>query len=453
MKNFLYIFTFIITCILGILGASYNIFLPVAIVGFIFIAVIIFKNYEIGTYFIALYVLMDYFIRNFISIPALSSLWDELLFLSLFLLWIYKWIVHRKDTKYRWTPLETPIILFFLIGIFLIIVNSPDLRITIEGFRAVVQYILWYFIVVQLLKTRSGAKKLFVSLVFIGIILGIHGVYQYIIGVEMPQHWIDSLEKGLRTRVFSIIGSPNILGSLMTLTIPMSISLVFAEKKTGKKIFFLCASIIMTACLIFTFSRAALIGFIIAMAIFALLKDRRLIIPAVICAILVIILVPSIVDRFTYLLSPTYIEKSLQGGRLTRWLTGLEMLKEQPLFGVGLGHFGGAVAMNNDIPNTFYMDNYFLKTAVEMGIIGLAAFMYLMYQVVIWSYKTLIKMKDRYFINITIGALSGMIGVIVHNFFENVFEVPMMTTYFWVLAGIIMFLRSLNEDNEKINNY
>lgn len=441
MKKQTYIVAITIFVLLGALGGSSRLMIPLLLLlGFIGTSIILF-DYQKSLYFIGIYILLDYFIRNYIGIPILESSWDELMFIVIFALWIYKLILYRKENDYILTPLDIPIILFVLLGGWEVLVNSPNTRIAIEGLRVVIQYIFWYFLIVQMLKTEKEAKRLYIILFLIGFALGAHGVYQYIVGVEIPQNWVDSLEKGLRTRVFSIVKSPNVLGSLMTLTIPMGISLIFAEKKIGKKIFYTLASLIMIACLIFTFSRGAWLGFIAAITIFILLKDKRLIIPAIFAVLLIVIFVPTVVDRMAFMLSSEYINKSLQGGRLTRWLTGIEMLKNQPFLGVGLGHFGGAVAMNNDIAGTFYMDNYYLKTAVEMGIVGLLAFLWLMYQVVIWSYRTFIKIENTYYKNIVHGALAGIVGVIVHNLFENIFEVPMMVTYFWLLAGIVMFLR------------
>jgi O-antigen ligase len=256
----------------------------------------------------------------------------------------------------------------------------------------------------------------------------------------MPSTWIDTLEKGIRTRAFSIIGSPNILGSLMVLLIPVSIGFICSETRTLKKLAFAGMTFIMTLCLVVTYSRGAWIGFAVAMAVLALMIDKRLLIPAALGAVAVFIFVPSVGDRLVYLISPQYMKSSLTAGRAIRWLTGLKMLKENPLLGVGLGRFGGAVAMTNKLPGTFYMDNYFLKTAVEMGLIGLTAFCVLIYNALAWSFRALRNLANTRSLRPAQGALAGMIGVVIHNFVENVFEVPMMVTYFWLFAAIIIFL-------------
>ena len=119
------------------------------------------------------------------------------------------------------------------------------------------------------------------------------------------------------------------------------------------------------------------------------------------------------------MLSSQYVASSIRGGRLRRLDAGLKILRDNLWIGVGLGHFGGAVAMNN-IPGSFYMDNYYLKTAIEMGLVGLAAFLALIFSVLSWSHRVLLRVKDKAKYELVLGAFSGMCGVLFHNLFENI---------------------------------
>ena len=424
----------------------------------IFITVILAK-YETVTYILALYPFLDFGFRSFL--PAFASIWDELLFIAMFGVWGYKYFVYRKEETFKQTPLDMPVILFIIAMVVVLIFNSPDYRISLEGFRAVVQYILWYFVIIQLLKDEQSAKNVCLVFVLVVSIMALHSVYQFIIGVETPAHWTDSKEAGVRTRVFSILTSPNILGSLVALATPICLSFVFMAKKLATKLIYLFFAMMMVATLLFTFSRGAWIGFAGGICIYVFLKDKRLFIPVILLGVLAIILVPGVGNRITYLLSPEYIESSLRGGRLVRWADGLKIFSYNPIFGVGLGHFGGAVAMNNGLTyplglqnfKTYYMDNYYLKTAVETGLFGLLAFVMLMYQVFLNSIRTINITKSKDIKELEIGILAGLFAVIIHNFVENVFEVPMMTSCFWLLVAVIMHLWYINYNKakEKIN--
>ncbi len=419
---------------------------------------IVFANYQIIAYILCLYPFIDFVLRSFV--PSIASIWDELLFIAMFLVWSYKYLKYRDQEGVKQTPLDLPVILFLIAMLVVFILNSPDYRISLEGFRAVIQYILWYFVIIQLLKDTKGAKRLCLIFVIVVSLMAIHGVYQYIIGVEMPAGWVDSKEAGVRTRVFSILTSPNILGSLLTLALPLTLSFGVISKNIKTKSLFYFLALMMVGCLVFTFSRGAWIGFGVAILVYVFLKDKRLLVPVIILGLLAVVLVPGIANRITYMLSPEYIESSLRGGRLVRWITGLQILKGTPLFGVGLGHFGGAVAINNELSylvgtemvETFYMDNYYLKTAVETGLFGLFAFVMLMYQIIVNGLRTIRITTDKVSKELEIGIFAGLFGVIVHNFVENVFEVPMMTSCFWLLVAVLMHFWYINYKDNDIKN-
>ncbi len=452
VKKHVYILAGLIFFILGMVGAFTSIKLPLALVAAVVFLSIILLDYQKATYIVALYTVIDYFLRKVFQSGMLSGNWDELFFILCVCLWVYKWLVQRKIQPYRWTPMEFPIIIFMGISLFLLFFSTPNLRIGIEGLRAIIEYIFWFFVTVQLLKTTRGAKHLIYVLLLVGTFIALDGIRQYVFGAEMPKNWVDKAEYGLR-RVYSIVVSPNILGSLMTLLAPISVSMVFFERRISKKIFFIIASLLVITCLIFTGSRSAWIGFMVAALVMVALLDKRLILPSILvlgtAAAAAMVFFPSVGTRISYLLSDQYMANSIKGGRVFRWTEGLNILKQHLFFGVGLGHFGGAVAINNKIRGTFYMDNYYLKTAVEMGLVGLTAFLALMYNAVVWSLRTVRKLKTWRYAHIARGGLAGMCGVLVHCLFENIFEAPLMVTYFWLVAGVIMYLGYVAE-NETI---
>jgi O-antigen ligase len=150
--------------------------------------------------------------------------------------------------------------------------------------------------------------------------------------------------------------------------------------------------------------------------------------------------VPSVANRILYLLSPEYIESSSKGGRILRAIQGFELFRENFWTGMGLGQFGGSVALSHKLNNTFSMDNYYLKTAVEMGIFGLTAFVILMYNTVMWCSRAISKIADAAQKDWARGITASLVGIVMYNFTENMLEIPLISSYFWMLAGIVMFL-------------
>ena len=437
--------------VLGLFTGSTKIIL----LGFIAIASVwlMCSSYETGIYILATYSFVDFFLRQYMA--GLAGAWDELFFILMVCVCIYKGVRSRKEVISKSTPLGNNIFIF--IGIFaILLLLSPDFSIGIEGIRAVCQYMLWFFVVLQLLRNTSDVKNVLMVFTIVAGFMAMHGVFQYIIGAEMPDAWVESSES-IRTRVYSILSSPNIFGSVMVLAAPVTFSMAMIAEKKREKLFYIFLFLCMMGSLVFTYSRGAWIGAACAIGIYVFAKNKKLIIPAIIAGFMVLIFVPSIGNRFFFMFSSAYLSSSMKGGRLIRWITALKIMKAHPLMGLGLGQFGGAVAMNHGLVayveglpiKTFYMDNYFLKIGVEAGLIGLIAFIWLMYRVFILSIKTIGITKDKNMKELEIGILAGLTGVICHNFVENVFEVPMMNSLFWMLAAIMMHMWYMNHNNRR----
>lgn len=394
-------------------------------------------------YLLILYVYVDRGVRTFL-VP-LSSVWDELLLLT-----FAGWILVRRilfKKKYYFTRLDIPLISFILVYTSITFIYSPDLGIGIEGLRAVVQYMLWYFMIVQMVDSESVLERVLMLMVFSVGLLGAHGTWQYFTGAEMLGNWVDSSES-IQTRAYSIVGGPNTLGSLMVINIPIAFGMFIVEKDIIKKILYMVSTLFMGLGLIFTFSRGAWLAAFIGIIIMFVFLAKRMIISITTVLLAAVMSIDTIWNRIYYMFTKEYISKASTGGRLYRWQYALEEWQERPLFGLGVGRFGGAVATNHNL-TPFYMDNYYLKTLTESGIIGLTAFVLLVLSSV-WNMILYIRgtLDQRYRI-IMISIFSGAIGLLIHNGVENIFESPFSVVYFWTYVGLLVAIHKIERSKVK----
>lgn len=371
------------------------------------------------------------FIRNKISIPVLGSLWDELTFLSLLAMVVISLIFNRRE---RTSRISGGIGLLILMGIAYTVLDLTDFGVNLEGFRAVFQYMLVFFAGFYLVRDNDDAKFLLTVVLVLGALMALYGIYQYVTGAPMPARWVNAGE-ALKTRAFSITTSPNVLGSQMALLTPIAIGFAAAEKSWAKRLLWFLAAGVMGLCLVFTFSRGAWLAFAGALAVISILYDRRLLIAGVAAVVLVVIFVPSVSTRITSMFTPEYLEKSAGSGRIKRWFDAYDQMRLDPLFGVGLGHHGGAVA--NRHFGSIYTDNYYMKTLAETGLLGLSLFLWLITTSLHQAYKAWQTLTDPRWRFMAAGIFGGLLAVALHNGVENIFETPYMNTYFWLLLGLI----------------
>ena len=406
--------------------------------------IMLFVDYEKATIIVAMFTVFEFILRTLIGHPLISSIWDEAALLLCFGIWFYKWLSFRNQTPYRSSPVDISIIFFMAVSVALLFIAAPDFSIGVEGLRVVIQYMFWFFVVTQLLKTPAGAKRIINIVLLTALFVSLYGIYQFIIGVEIPANWVDQAEGKVRTRAFSIFTSPNMLAGYLSLLIPVSVGMFFAENNKARKAYYGIVTVCMGLALLFTLSRSGWIFCFAALLFYVWMKNRKFIVPMLFCMlalfILSVIFMPSVANRILYLFSPAYYASSSTGGRIYRIAKGFELWKQYPLFGMGLGQFGGSVALSHKLNNTFSMDNYYMKTAVEMGIVGFIALLILLYNTFVHCYRAMKKITDTEQKNWAMGILSGLVCVIMYNLTENMLEIPLLSSYFWMFAGIIMFL-------------
>ncbi|MCQ2420019.1 MAG: O-antigen ligase family protein [Clostridia bacterium] len=398
---------------------------------------------------VGLYALIDYVLRDVLAVPVLSSGWDELLLLFAVLWIIIERIGKKPAIEAKANPLDLPVLLFITVGFCLMCFNDPYPGIQLDGFRATVQYMLWFFLVTRLMRNDRDFHILYLTLVGLATVIALHGIYQYIVKVPMPSNWVAAAETAVRTRVYSIFGSPNIMGDFMVMFVPMAAALAYYTGDQRLQLLAWLAAIVMCFACLFTMSRGAWAALAVAILIFVLFVDRRLFLLLFAGGIL-LLFIPFVRTRIGFLFTDDFVAANTNGGRGGRLINAMALLRSySPTFGVGLGMFGGAIGMQNQVLDWidyFYVDNYYLKILVEMGYFGLCFFILtlvcLLGCLARSIYRTGISMKrgtDKTY-PLAVGMSAGLCGVLVHCSAENIFEEPYMMVYFWAIAAMVVWL-------------
>ena len=169
---------------------------------------------------------------------------------------------------------------------------------------------------------------------------------------------------------------------------------------------------------------------------------------------------PFVRSRIGFLFTADFAEANTSGGRAGRKLVAMTLLEQRgKATGVGLGMFGGAVAMQNQVidhQEYFYVDNYYLKLMIEMGYTGLSAFLITVLSFLANGCRALYRTAQQKrqglsrLFPLCAGIFAGLCGVLVHCGFENIFEEPYMMAYFWSLAGLLMWAGFLRESTQEV---
>lgn len=388
-------------------------------------------------YILCAYVLLDYALRN-IGGGMMASIWDELLFILVIGTWTL--LVALKGIRPRAVKLMLPLLCFYAAVFFIYLIKSHEAGYAMMELRSLIQYTFWVLVGLNLVQERREVKNLCDVFLLVGLVAALYGIYQYVAGVAIPSTWVDQAEAGVRSRAFSFVGSPNVLGSFLILHISIAFASFMAAQHPVKKRLYLIATGVSILCLVFTLSRGAWLVFLVAFILLSLWLDKRILIALIIMSLVTPLAVPSVYNRMAYMLSPQYITSSTEGGRIGRWTQALEYWRAEPETGLGLGNFGGGTAIAAYPRSAYSVDNFYLKIGTEMGLLGLAAFLYLLLAAIRLSRRALALTEDRYLRILGTGIFVGLLAILGHNLVENMFERPLMATYFWFFLGLLLAL-------------
>lgn len=373
-----------------------------------------------------------------ILVLALASMMSLLLMASI-----------TPDFKFKHYKINTWVFAFAIV-IAISALISISMAESIRIAMLMIAFVIFYFVVINVITTKKQLKMILYVLTVIATLTAVYGIYQYMFGDVYSQAWLDDeMFEDIKMRVYSTLENPNVYGEYLLLIIPIITALLWTEKGWKKKLFlFVCLGITGLA-LILTFSRGCWLGIIFAIAVLAIIIDKRFIFLGIILLLLAPFILPdTIMNRF---MSIGNMEDSSTSYRVYIWMGTLAMLKDYWISGVGMG----ITSFNTIYPLYSYNNivaphshNLYLQVIVEYGIVGFITMIGVMYN---YFKELIISMRVKK--NIIVGGLmSGMLGFLLQSMTDHTWYNYRVVLMFWVIVGISIAASKINigeKENDK----
>jgi putative inorganic carbon (HCO3(-)) transporter len=143
--------------------------------------------------------------------------------------------------------------------------------------------------------TGEQAKRWSLDALIIGaVIVSVIGLIQFSRGIETSAAWIDpTAREDIKTRVFSVFDNPNMLSVYLVSVVPLTLDRFISSRRP----LWLASFAVILACLGLTFSRAGWASALLGLMIFAVLRDRRLLVVFAVFLILTTVFAPKTGSR------------------------------------------------------------------------------------------------------------------------------------------------------------
>ncbi len=410
-----------VAAVMGIIsGISDPLLCTVAIMA-IFYACAVFARYEIGIYSIL-------FLAAFLPTAAVAGL------CVLSCAGFGYALLSGRVKNVTPSVLAPGVMLYILFAVFST-ATSFDIPSSAFIFCVYMVFIATYFVMVNTFTTKArykGACACFaIGVLFIAAI----GIWQNFNVSSTTSSWVDSnMFEDIKTRVYATFDNPNVLGQYFIITLPFVFALFSSVKKPLVKLGWLAVFAVGFLCLIYTWSRGAWVGVMLALVIFLLIRDRRWFVLCILGLLLMPFVLPeSILNR---ILSLGNTGDSSTAYRVSVWIASYRMALEFWMLGVGYGSDAFAAVYSNYALNgagfALHSHNFYIQLVTDAGVGALLSFVLIVLTALSRTCKVSAPKDVR---NISLATVGIMAGYMFQGIAESLWYNLRMSLLFWIVMA------------------
>jgi putative inorganic carbon (hco3(-)) transporter len=313
------------------------------------------KTVPVSLYMVALLVRPQDWVPGFVGFPTGGILISLCLAIGFTRL--------RADTA-RYRVPQNLLMVFYLITIFVSTLMGSGAENAIDYTILYLKRILVFFMIIWLVDSEEALLNASILFKLLTLFLAYQAVLQALTGESWGGLTQYPGYNEIRVRWYGDWDGPNVFAILFVIALALSFEYVFGQNGLGSRIFhaFLCSAYLVG--IYFTNSRGAVLSAACSLFFFFFMRKKNVvgITIAVACFAALMFFGPS-------RMSEVHSGESSAHERTWLWEQGLQMLKNNPVLGVGRGQF----TKNTDgllIAHSNYVQNF-----SELGLVGFFLFM------------------------------------------------------------------------------
>lgn len=370
-----------------------------------------------------------------IRLGSIAFSLNDILLFFVFLLWIVLDYKKIKKTKFK---LLKPIAIFIAVGAFSLAINFINLKVN-EFFVALLYLLRWalyssfYFILVT--RDKEFLNKVrHILLIPISVVLSL-GVLQYLYYPSLRNLFYLGWDEHLY-RLFSSFLDPNFAGTFLVISFFYLIYLSwqsYLKKKSNLLILTSFLAVINFASIYLTYSRSALIMLFVSLIVFlTLIKKIKILFVLILVFIALIFLSPKAFQtEGTNIFRVFSSQERIKSAQIA-----VSIIEKSPVFGVGFNAYRYAqnkyANLNDSKWETTHSgagtDNSLLFVLGTTGIVGFAAYLYLIYKLFLLG-------KEKLSNPMSVVLISVLCGLLINSLFINSLFYVFILQWVWMLAA------------------
>lgn len=362
----------------------------------------------------------------------------------LFALWIVRQL-QVGQLAISWNPLFPPMLAFMaVIAVQLIFKHTSYRYATYSEALLYVAYGMLCFVIVQSLRRTADLRTMAISISAYGAFIALFALVQSA-SSNGKLYWLITLHQG--GFIYGPYVNHNHYAGLMEMLTPVPMVAAFTRINNPIiKRLALVAAALMAATLFLSESRGGIIAFCVEIALFAFFSYERTMVKQIkwvhgLLPLIVVLLLAwlggtELTQRIASIQSETRTELS-GGTRMTIAQDALKMFRQKPILGYGLGTFPEVYPQFRSFFSEVWIneahDDY-LQALVETGVVGFIIILWFLGVMYFYAGKKLANWTEDFNGSMTLAAMLGCTGILVHSFVDFNLHIPANAAIFYVLC-------------------
>jgi len=361
---------------------------------------------------------------------------DDFLLVIIAFSWLIKSALYKELGIFKKTPLNGAMLFYAFACVLSTLLGIAAGRIELmTGSLFVlkyIQYFVLFFLVINSIEDRKQLRRYWLAVLVTALIVGAIGLAQIPGGGRVTAPF-----EGDNPEPNTFAGY---LGFVILICLALALSL--PNFKRSLSYFFIAAFLFLP--FLFTLSRASYLGFIPGLAVVLILNHQRVVSYTLLALFLTVLIFPNffpqaIRDRiaFTFTQAPQAGQVTVLGqrldtstsARLRSFQEAADAFYQEPLVGYG-------------VTGWTFIDAQYFRTLIETGLVGLMAFLFLLYrlfQLGLDRFRS--SSEDPFARGLAIGFLGGFVCLLFHAIGSNTFIIVRIMQPFWLVTGLVFMLR------------
>ncbi len=314
---------------------------------------------------------------------------------------------------------------------------AENFGVAMREFRVVVfESALFYFLLRASPLEKRHLWRIVEALILAAAIVSLIGLYQYFFTSDIIT------AEGVR-RIHGVYGSPNNLGLFLGRIVPILAAVALFGGSLRRRAIYCLIALPVTLCLYLTYSRGAwLLGLPAAFIFLGLMRGRKaLLISLLVILVIALSLLPLIgTERLASIFNTQSGTTFL---RLKLWQGSINMIRDHPLFGVGLDNFLYQYRTRYVLPEAWeeldlsHPHNIVLDYWTRLGILGVIAIGWLLFAFFQKALRLYRQLGDRDLKALLLGLMASMVAFLAHGLIDNSYFLVDLAFVFCLTLGIV----------------